>query len=101
MSVLFKFNNLWVIRQPESKNVEENLNFQVSLNKNSETKVLEISSTNWSMQMISLDSPYNRSYYYSTDFDMDDISEEESWVVGSGESVIFGLDMHPDFGDPI
>jgi hypothetical protein len=27
--------------------------------------------------------------------------DEESWVAGSGESVLFHLDMHPDLGDPI
>ena len=32
---------------------------------------------------------------------MDNVSEKESWVCGSGESVIFVLDMYPDFGDPI
>ncbi|CRK88289.1 CLUMA_CG002068, isoform A [Clunio marinus] len=30
-----------------------------------------------------------------------DESEEESWVAGSGEAVLFHLDMHPDLGDPI
>lgn len=38
--------------------------------------------------------------------DYDEIVEEskeseESWVVGSGDSAFFVLDMHPDLGDPI
>lgn len=67
-------------------------------------KVLTESTTDGSMRMLSLESPYNRSYFNLTDFDMDNVSEEseeESWVGGSGESVIFVLDMHPDLGDPI
>lgn len=85
-------------------NEEDDLNFQISKKKNSQMKVLIESTTDGSMRIISPDSPYNRSYFNLTDFDMDNISEEseeESWVGGSGESVIFVLDMHPDLGDPI
>ncbi|XP_070494972.1 major facilitator superfamily domain-containing protein 6 isoform X2 [Chironomus tepperi] len=85
-------------------NEEDDLNFQISKKKNSQSKVLIESTTDGSMRMISPESPYNRSYFNLTDFDMDNVSEEseeESWVGGSGESVIFVLDMHPDLGDPI
>ncbi|KAL7040264.1 hypothetical protein ACKWTF_000330 [Chironomus riparius] len=84
-------------------NEEDDLNFQISKKKNSQMKVLTESTTDGSMR-ISPDNPYNRSYFNLTDFDIDNISEEseeESWVGGSGESVIFVLDMHPDLGDPI
>lgn len=33
--------------------------------------------------------------------DFEETSEEESWVVDSGEAAFFLLDMHPDLGDPI
>lgn len=36
-----------------------------------------------------------------TESEIQEESEEESWVAGSGEAAFFLLDMHPDLGDPI
>lgn len=107
------------IVRTNNQNEQDDLNFKISKKKNqlNQTKVLiDMTTTdmpNGAYRMSSLspflsssENPYkygNKSYANLTDFDTDAFYEEseESWVAGSGESVLFHLDMHPDLGDPI
>jgi hypothetical protein len=104
-----------------NENADDDLNFKISKKKQmNQSKVLNDFSTTEMPNLVQLSSspsssivsenPFtlrslNQSNVNLTGFDMDFIpeesEEEESWVAGSGESVLFHLDMHPDLGDPI
>lgn len=42
-----------------------------------------------------------RIFNSSSNSSVEEDDSEESWVVGSGDTAFFVLDMHPDLGDPI
>lgn len=90
---------------------EDDLNFKISKKKQSNltsSKVLmDYTTDTSSMRMLSTsENPtrYTRSSVNGSDLEDEyfvESKEDESWVAGSGESVFFTLDIHPDLGDPI
>lgn len=96
---------------------EDDLNFKISKKKQSnQTKVLIEHTTDMSSAFHMLSTSENPMRSSSTttranvsdldvdfpfDENMEDEEDDESWVAGSGESVFFRLDIHPDLGDPI
>lgn len=82
-----------------NRNEEDDLNFKVIKKKQSNQtspKVLTEFTTDSSMRLlVTSENPIDE-----TDAVIEEESEE-SWVAGSGESVFFRIDIHPDLGDPI
>ncbi|CRK89295.1 CLUMA_CG003054, isoform A [Clunio marinus] len=71
-----------------------NLNFKISKKKFNYTK--DFTTLTTSIETTTQKTS-KRPQHFNYSFDQ---SDEESWVAGSGESVIFLLDMHPDLGEP-
>lgn len=72
----------------------DDLNFRISKKKQNQTKEkILVSTTTIAPTVATSTNPLKNAN--------ESLSEEESWVAGSGDSVIFLLDMHPDLGDPI
>lgn len=93
-----------------NRNEEDDLNFKVikkKLSNQTSSKVLTELTTDSSMRLLGTsENPIMRMNSSEIDFPIDDMEitiedEEESWVAGSGESVFFRIDIHPDLGDPI
>lgn len=91
---------------------EDDLNFKISKKKQSDqasSKVLIELTTETSMRMLSTSENTikytkangNSSYLEYNEETSVENEDEESWVAGSGESVFFRLDIHPDLGEPI
>lgn len=91
---------------------QDDLNFKISKKKQSNltsSKVLMEYTTDSSMRMLSTSESSTSTKYTRTSGNGSDLEDEyimeskedESWVAGSGESVFFTLDIHPDLGDPI
>lgn len=90
---------------------EDDLNFKISKKKQSNltsSKVLtEYTTDASSMRMLSTsENPtrYTKASGNGSDLEVEyfvESEEDESWVAGSGESVFFRIDIHPDLGDPI
>lgn len=91
-----------------NRNEEDDLNFKVIKKKHSNQtsqKVLIELTTDSSMHLLGTSEIPRNSSEIELPFEADEsevtIEDDESWVAGSGESVFFRIDIHPDLGDPI